>query len=267
MSLQVGIVGLPNSGKSTLFNTLVGEHLAKVADYPFTTIEPNVGVIAVPDERLDKIAELLGEATKKIPATIKFVDIAGLVEGAHQGKGLGNQFLGYIREVDAIVLVTRSFDLPAEPADPNGAEELVKLELELGGIQKPTLIVKNTNEIPGGTFKVPGSILVNAQTGDGVGQLIQDAYRLLNLITFYTLKDDPTQVQAWPIKQGTTAKQAAGRVHTDMELGFIKAEVVGYDDFIRVGGKDAARSAGTLRIAGKDHLIRDGEVFEFRFRV
>lgn len=263
--LSVGIVGLPNSGKSTLFNTLVGEHLAKVADYPFTTIEPNVAVIAVPDERLDQIARVLGEGANKIPATIKFVDIAGLVEGAHQGKGLGNQFLGHIQEVDAIVLVTRSFDLPGQPADPKGSEKIVKLELELGGIKKPTLVVENTD---GSTAqKLKGSIQVNAQTGEGVGELIKQAYQLLDLITFYTFKDDPAQIQAWPIKQGATAKQAAGKVHTDMERGFIKAEVVGYDDFIRAGGKDAARSAGKLRIEGKDQMIRDGEVVEFRFRV
>jgi len=294
MPLQVGIVGLPNSGKSTLFNALVGEHLAKVADYPFTTIEPNVGVIAVPDERLARIAELIANSKSEtlsskqtqnskfqkiniIPATIKFIDIAGLVEGAHQGKGLGNQFLAHIREVDAIVLLVRGFDLPVEPADPAGSAELVKLELKLGGIEKPTLVVENTNVTVNSRPRINGTLQVNAQSGEGTGELIKKAYQLLELITFYTLIQDPTSesgrrpegvgVQAWPIKQGTTAHEAAGKIHTDFQKGFIKAEVIGFDELIKAGDYQQARAAGKLRFEGRDYLVADGDIVKIRFKV
>jgi len=321
MSLSIGIVGLPNAGKSTLFNALVRGHQAKVADYPFTTIEPNVGMVEVPDERLNQIADLIANPKseilnpkqiqnskseirniKKIPATIKFIDIAGLVKNAHQGEGLGNQFLGHIREVDAIIHVLDGF---SGQVDPEEAKEIVKMELELAGIKKPMLIVQNITEkdiLNKSKIQNPQSeiqentIYLSAKMEEeltdladneakqylesfGLGQsglvrLIQESYKLLNLITFYTLKLTTgnqqlttQQVQAWPILKGTKAPQAAGKIHTDMERGFIAADVCHYLELIAAGGWQEAKEKGKLRTEGKDYLIQDGDIIHFKFNV
>jgi len=287
--MEIGIVGLPNAGKSTLFNALVKGHQAKVADYPFTTIEPNVGIVEVPDKRLDKIAEIL-KLDKKIPATIKFVDIAGLVKNAHQGEGLGNQFLSHIREVDAIVHVIDAF---SGKQDPDETKETINIELELGGIKKPTLYVLNIKEedIKKSEIRMTNdkdTIYISAKMEEelidlsdneakqylqsygladsGLKRLIKESYQLLNLITFYTLIPNK-QVQAWPILKDSTAPQAAGKVHTDMERGFIAADVVHYEDFLLAGGWHEAREAGKLRTEGKKYRIQDGDIVHFKFNV
>ena len=367
MALQIGIVGLPNAGKSTLFNALTGAG-ASVANYPFTTIEPNVGVVAVPDPRLERLLEI-AKPERAVPATVRFVDIAGLVQGAHRGEGLGNQFLGHIRDVDAIAVVVRCFADPniahiADTLDPvqdigvlllemvladvatterrlakiqvmrKGqlkdsvlAEEealLNRLLTELGqgrrartlGLEsqkyetlsalnlltaKPLLYVANVGEadLPeGGDLAESVQRLAEREgaesvvlcaaldadlqdwpadeaaayrqelgvTGSGLGSLIAAGYRLLQLITFFTVVGEK-EVRAWPIPRGTTASHAAGHVHTDMERGFIRAEVVAYDDLSRLESVAAARKAGCLRLEGRDYVVQDGDVITFRFNV
>jgi small GTP-binding protein len=284
MSLSIGIVGLPNVGKSTLFNALVKGHQAKVADYPFTTIEPNVGMVEVPDERLAKLGVNLN-VKKKIPATIKFIDIAGLVKNAHKGEGLGNQFLGHIREVDAIIHVLDGFSAKSNPDE---AREIVNIELELAEIKKPTLYVLNVKEQDINKKRDSDTIILSAKMEEeltdlsgnvakqyletyglaqsGLVRLIQESYKLLNLITFYTLIPQ-SQVQAWPILNGSTAPQTAGIVHTDMERGFIAADVCGYIDLIDAGGWPEAQHKGKLRIEGKEYIVQDGDVIHFKFNV
>lgn len=287
MSLSIGIVGLPNAGKSTLFNALVKGHQAKVADYPFTTIEPNVGIVEIPDERLDKIAEVL-KLPKKIPAMIKFIDIAGLVKNAHKGEGLGNQFLSHIREVDAIVHVIDGFSKDSNPED---AKETIQIELELAEIKKLVIYVMNVKE---GDKTIRGqgdrdnTLYISAKMEEelidlpeneakeylksyglqesGLDRLIKESYQLLNLITFYTLIPDK-QVQAWSILKGSIAPQAAGKVHTDMERGFIAADVVHYADLISSGGWHESREKGKLRNEGKEYTIQDGDIVHFKFNV
>jgi len=299
MSLSIGIVGLPNAGKSTLFNALVKGHQAKVADYPFTTIEPNVGIVEVPDKRLDKIAEIL-KLPKKIPATIEFVDIAGLVKNAHKGEGLGNQFLSHIREVDAIIHVIDAFSKDSDPRLRQGfggqaedAKEIINIELELADIKKPMIYVinvaeKNLTKAEGTTRRQDITIPLSAKMEEelidlsdneakqylesygladsGLARLIKESYQLLNLITFYTLMPDK-QVQAWPILKDSKAPQAAGKVHTDMERGFIAADVVHFEDFLPSGGWHESREKGKLRTEGKDYTIQDGDIVHFKFNV
>jgi small GTP-binding protein len=264
MSLSVGIVGLPNSGKSTLFNSLLKRQVANVAAYPFTTIEPNVGVVAVPDERLKKLAEMI-KPEKVTPAVVKFIDIAGLVKNAHQGEGLGNQFLAKIREVDAIVQVVRGFKDESVShyygsLDPQRDKEIIDIELALGEIKKPTLYLLNQDEV------VPreGFLVVNAKTGEGVEDLIQAAYQLLSLITFYTIKGGK-EVAGWSLKKGASAFEAAAKVHTEMAKGFIKAEVIGYEELMVAGGWQEAKAKGGVRLEGRDYLVQDGDVIEFKF--
>ena len=259
-----------------------------MADYPFTTIEPNVGIVEVPDKRLDKIAEIL-KLSKKIPATIKFIDIAGLVKNAHKGEGLGNQFLSHIREVDAIVHVIDAF---SDKSNSENAKEIINIELELAGIKKPTIYVMNVKEEalkkPDTRDQQPDTIYISAKMEEelidlsqneakqylesygladsGLNRLIKESYKLLNLITFYTLIPDK-QIQAWPILKDTKAPQAAGKVHTDMERGFIAADVVHFIDFIDSGGWHEAREKGKLRTEGKDYTIQDGDIVHFKFNV
>ncbi len=259
---------MPNSGKSTLFNTLLKRQVANVAAYPFTTIEPNTGVVEVPDERLKKLAGLI-KPEKTTPAVVKFIDIAGLVKDAHKGEGLGNQFLAKIREVDAIVHLIRSFEDEAVAhyygsIDPKRDKEIVEIELELGDIKKPTLYVLNGSKTGNWKLETGNLISVNAKTGEGVDQLIKEAYRLLGLITFYTIKGGK-EITAWALRRGGTALRASEKVHTDMAKGFIKAEVVSFGDLVGVGSWQRAKEKGKVRLEGRDYQIKDGDVVEFKF--
>lgn len=308
MALSVGIVGLPNSGKSTLFNALLSRQIALVAEYPFTTIEPNTGVVEVPDERLDKLVQLI-KPEKKVPAAIKFVDIAGLVKGAHQGEGLGNKFLAHIREVDVIVHILRAFENPNVAhfyarIDPKEDAEIVNLELELAEIKKPMIYVLNVDEgqlqniehttknigLEGEIIAIGAKLEADLADLDeeerkeylreagikesGLDKLIKAAYKLLNLITFFTIKGtEPSfakasggrgQVQAWPLKQGSTALEAAGVVHTDFAKGFVKAEVISFEELEKAGNWKKAQELGKTRFEGREYKVKDGDVIEFK---
>ncbi|TKJ30536.1 MAG: redox-regulated ATPase YchF [Chloroflexi bacterium B3_Chlor] len=365
MSLQIGIVGLPNVGKSTLFNSLTGAG-AQVASYPFTTIEPNVGVVDVPDERLLKIAALVNPE-KVTPTTIRFLDIAGLVKGASHGEGLGNQFLGHIRNVDAIAMVVRCFrapDIPhvAEALDPRSDIEVINLELALADLAtvekrlekvrkaakgepkecevelhllerlhealsrggraegaalddeekrilrglglftaKPQLYVANVEEealldgdelaegveeagVDAGVEVVKICAQLEADLADwppaeaaayrtelglaesGLQQVISAGYRLLNLVTFFTATGG-REVRAWTLVRGGSALEAASKIHTDMQKGFIRAEVIPCEELIAAGSFVAAREKGMMRLEGRDYVIREGDVVHFRFNV
>ena len=363
MSLSVGLVGLPNVGKSTLFNAL-SRAGAEAANFPFCTIEPNVGVVPVPDPRLDTLAALASSA-RIVPTAMRFVDIAGLVEGASRGEGLGNQFLAHIREVDAVCHVVRCFEDPdvihvRGGVDPLGDIEIVETELLLKDLEtvakrlersrraarsgdkalqkeaeliaslaehlesgrtartwhgeldpavrrelslltdKPVLFAANVaeQELAGGNAasalveafaaeRGDVAVLVSARveaelaeldaeerteyltsigvTTSGLERLIASAYRLLGLITFLTV--GPTEARAWTVHEGATAPEAAGTIHTDFERGFIKAEVIAYDDYVAGGGEAGAREAGRLRIEGREYRVADGDVIHFRHTV
>lgn len=343
--LSVGIVGLPNVGKSTLFNALLKRRIAKVGKYPFTTVGKNTGVVMVPDERLKRLAEVVkGKEAKNVevrPAAIKFVDIAGLVKGAHKGEGLGNEFLGHIREVDVICHVVRVFEDPNVPrvidgVDPKRDIEVVNTELilkDLEGLEarskklearkdiieklvaglnqgkmvkdlglsekekeiikdlfllteKPTICVLNVSEEQVSQFPISPNISLCAKLEEelfdfepkeqkeylqaiglkelGVDQLIKKCFNLLGLLTFYTIAGGKI-VQAWPLRRGKTALEASEKVHTDMAKGFIKAEVAGFKDLVEAGSWPEAEKLGKVRIEGRDYVMRDGEVVEFRF--
>jgi len=325
MSLSVGIVGLPNVGKSTLFNALLKRQIAQVAEYPYTTIEPNVGVVEVPDERLTLIAKRL-TFSKVVPAAIRFIDIAGLIRGAHQGEGLGNQFLAHIREVDAILHVVRAFENPKvthvnSKSDLKEDVGIVNLELEMAEIRKPVIYVLNVDEksvadksitsIKGITgleqdaVVIPICAKLEAELSDlsdedqraylselgvdksGLDQIIQESYKLLDLITFFTIAGGksastthfaksssvenasarPRMAQAWPIKKGSKMIDAAEKVHTDFAKGFITAEVIKWDKLIDAGSWHMAKEKGLIHLAGRNEEIADGEVIEFKFKV
>ena len=365
--LRAGIVGLPNVGKSTLFNALTAQQAALAANYPFATIEPNVGVVPVPDERLEPLAKLV-KTDQTVPATVEFLDIAGLVRGASKGEGLGNQFLANIRETDAVVQVVRCFEdenvVHVEGSvDPRRDVETIQVELALADLataerrreraqktakggdkaalaeiavidkllatlsegkparavrltdderavarqlflltMKPTIYAANVDEA---SLAAPGenshvrtvreiaseeaaeSVVICAQLeaelvalppeerreylaslgveGSGVGELIRSAYRLLGLMSFLTAGEK--EVRAWTVPQGTRAPQAAGVIHSDIERGFIRAEVISYGDYIALGSEQAVKDAGRLRVEGKEYVVADGDVIHFRFNL
>jgi ribosome-binding ATPase YchF (GTP1/OBG family) len=305
--MKIGIVGLPNVGKSTLFNALTKAGAA-VANYPFCTIEPNVGVVAVPDARVDFLAQHY-RTKSKIYSTVKFVDIAGLVKGANNGEGLGNKFLSHIREVDAIVHLVRAFDDPnvthiGGRVDPADDIDTIKLELGYADIEKPVIYVANYNEsdIQNNGAKNPYfakireiaesenaeciGICANTENElaglpndaerkefmemyglqqSGLDRLIVAGYKLLGLISYLTAGEP--EVRSWTVKNGDTALIAAGKIHTDFMRGFIRAEVISYNDFVKCGDIVKAKEAGKLRQEGRDYIVKDGDIIHFKFNV
>src|SRR5437868_130777 len=270
MGFKCGIVGLPNVGKSTLFNALTETAAAQAANYPFCTIEPNVGEVAVPDPRLDKLAEV-GKSAQIIPTRLTFVDIAGLVRGASKGEGLGNQFLATIREVDAIAHVVRCFEdsdithvEEASAREGNGFSRQVVERAKEENAVAVVISAKIESEIATLSREERAEFLETLGLEEaGLDRLIRAGYQLLDLITYFTV--GPKEARAWTIDRGTRAPGAAGVIHTDFEKGFIRAETIAYDDYVALNGEAGARDAGKLRLEGKEYIVADGDVMHFRF--
>ena len=355
MSFKCGIVGLPNVGKSTLFNALTNSNKAQAANFPFCTIDPNVGIVAVPDNRLEKLAKI-SNSKKIINTTISFVDIAGLVKGASKGEGLGNKFLSHIREVDAVIHMIRCFDSDdiqnVNPnIDPIRDLEIIETEMMLADLEsiqkrleknnkknideeqlkileiaqdcidnnksisilnsqfdkkklnqsgllsvKPKIFVCNVDEqsVQKGNdytknfvtkYGIENTLIVSADIENqinelndsekknymemiglketGLDLLIQKGYKILELETFFT--SGPEETKAWTIKKNCTAPKAAGEIHTDFEKGFIRAETISYEDFIANEGWINSRTNGKMRLEGKDYIVKDGDILNFRF--
>jgi len=289
-------VGLPNVGKSTLFNALLKKQQALAANYPFATIEPNVGVVPVPDSRLALLADVV-KTNKIVPATVKFVDIAGLVKGASQGEGLGNKFLAQIREVDAVLFLLRDFRgeniINAGSINPEEDLKTLRLELELADLdakekinllsKKPAIVVYNTDEdkLNGVGLRICAKLEEELavlseeeqrsylkQLGiekTGLEKVIQAAFDILGLQTFLTAGEK--EVRAWTIKNGSTALTASGVIHTDFMKAFIKADVINWQEFIALGGWQKAREAGKVQTVGRDYIMQEGDVVEFKVGV
>ena len=365
MGFKCGIVGLPNVGKSTLFNALTETSSAEAANYPFCTIEPNSGIVSVPDKRLTSLSELV-QSQKVIPAQMQFVDIAGLVSGASKGEGLGNKFLSHIREVDAIIHVVRCFENTdithvENSINPLRDSEIIDTELMLADLEslerqtqnvskkvksndtdaknsldlmkklsrflsdgipirlvdltdeeikkiktfnlltsKPVLYACNVNEddasngndltkkifekaknencdaiIISGSIESEIAMLDEIEKKEflkdlnleesGLNRLIRTGFNLLDLITFFTV--GPKESRAWTIKNNSTAPEAAGIIHTDFQKGFIRAETISYDDYLNFKSEQAVKDAGRMRVEGADYIVKDGDVFHFRFNV
>ena len=355
MGFKCGIVGLPNVGKSTLFNALTNSSKAQAENFPFCTIEPNIGIVPVPDNRLDKLVEI-SNSTKKIYTTISFIDIAGLVSGASKGEGLGNKFLSHIREVDAIVHLLRCFDSDDiqnvnKDVNPIRDLDIIETEMKLADLEsirkridkknlkkitddelnilkitedyinkdkdlndlrnlfdldlinksgllslKPKLYVCNVDEksISSGNKyseevqknkKIDNTILVSAEIENQINQLenndkknfmelmniektglnylIEKGYKLLELETFFT--SGPEESRAWTVKKDSTAPVAAGKIHSDFEKGFIRAETISFDDFVNNNGWLNCKNNGKMRLEGKDYIVKDGDILNFRF--
>ncbi|MDC3161052.1 redox-regulated ATPase YchF [Candidatus Pelagibacter sp.] len=356
MGFKCGIVGLPNVGKSTLFNALTNSNKAQAENFPFCTIDPNIGIVAVPDERLDKLAEI-SISKKKINTTISFVDIAGLVKGASKGEGLGNKFLSHIREVDAIIHMIRCFDSDDiqnvnSTVDPVRDLEIIETEMKLADLEsiqkrldkknkknvdieelklleaaqkiidgdgdltliknefdekiiknsgllitKPKLFVCNVDEesIKLGNkytdefikkFDEKNTLIISADIENqinqledenekknymkmidmsetGLNSLIRKGYNLLSLQTFFT--SGPEETRAWTITKESTAPNAAGEIHSDFEKGFIRAETISYEDFLNNQGWLKSKEAGKMRLEGKEYIVKDGDILNFRF--
>jgi len=293
MSFSVGIAGLPNVGKSTLFKALT-KNKVDIAPYPFTTINPNIGTVHVPDERLQKIAGVI-KPEKITPTIIEFVDIAGLVKGAHKGEGLGNQFLAQIRNCDAILEIIRVFEDPdvenvMAKIDPESDIETIKIELELKDLEskekenllskKPIIYLLNVNGKsqyqPPETKHLAMNLKDEAEMSElsdsekkelnmvsQLDQLILECYNILDLITFYTITGGK-ETRAWTLKRGLTAPDAGGVVHTDFKTKFIRAEVINWENLIAAGGWKKAKETGQIKTVGRDYAVQDGDVIEFK---
>jgi small GTP-binding protein len=293
MSFSIGIVGLPNVGKSTLFKALT-KIKVDIAAYPFTTIHPNVGVVRVPDERLDKIAQIF-KPEKITPTIIEFIDVAGLVKGAHKGEGLGNQFLAQIRNCDAILEIIRSFENPdvenvTGKIDPKNDIETIKVELELKDLEseekenllskKPIIYLLNTDgktqcQVPKikhlvmnlkdelEILELSDSEKKELGVESKLDQLILACYNILDLITFFTVVGQK-ETRAWTLKNGQTAPEAGGVVHSDFQEKFIRAEVISWQKLVETGNWKKARELGQLKTVGKDYIVQDGDIIEFK---